>query len=86
MLTRIDVERMPFYRLGMERGMEQGMERGMALGRGEGEIALLMRLLGYKFGALPSGIRQRIETARAEELALWEQRVLSAKTLDEVFL
>nr|VFJ62893.1 MAG: Predicted transposase YdaD [Candidatus Kentron sp. DK] len=81
MLTQVEVERMPFYKL----GMEQGIEQGMALGRGEGEVALLTRLLGYKFGALPAKLRRRMEGARPEEVALWEQRVLSAQTLDEVF-
>jgi len=73
MLTRIDAERMPYYQLGMERGIEKG------------EAALLMRLLGYKFGTLPPAQKQRIENAGSEELALWEQRILSAKMLDEVF-
>ncbi|MBT8420553.1 MAG: hypothetical protein KJO08_06790, partial [Gammaproteobacteria bacterium] len=71
---------------GLQRGLEQGLEQGLELGRGEGEAALLTRLLGYKFGTLPEAQKQRIENARSEELALWEQRVLNAKTLDEVFL
>nr|VFJ86390.1 MAG: hypothetical protein BECKH772A_GA0070896_1000143 [Candidatus Kentron sp. H]VFJ88263.1 MAG: hypothetical protein BECKH772B_GA0070898_1000135 [Candidatus Kentron sp. H]VFJ95485.1 MAG: hypothetical protein BECKH772C_GA0070978_1000243 [Candidatus Kentron sp. H] len=82
MLTRIDVERMPFYQLGMEKGMAQGME----LGHGKGEAAFLTRLLDYKFGALAPEIRRRVENARPEELAAWGQKVLSATTLDEVFL
>ncbi|NNJ84699.1 MAG: hypothetical protein HKP13_07180 [Gammaproteobacteria bacterium] len=61
------------------------MEKGLKLGKNKGEAALLTRLLGYKFGALPSAIRQRMENATSEELALWEQRVLNAKNLDEVF-
>ncbi|VFM98011.1 MAG: hypothetical protein BECKG1743D_GA0114223_105365 [Candidatus Kentron sp. G] len=81
MLTQIDVERMPYYQLGMERGIERGME----LGRDEGETALFIRLLGYKFGGLPPVLEQRIRDAESEELALWEQRMLSAGTLDEVF-
>nr|VFJ67208.1 MAG: hypothetical protein BECKDK2373C_GA0170839_11622 [Candidatus Kentron sp. DK] len=85
MLTQIDVERLPAYRRVMEKGMERGMERGIQLGQGKGEVALLTRLLGYKFGALPSELRRRMEGARPEEVALWEQRVLSAQTLDEVF-
>nr|VFJ90351.1 MAG: hypothetical protein BECKLFY1418B_GA0070995_101941 [Candidatus Kentron sp. LFY]VFJ97764.1 MAG: hypothetical protein BECKLFY1418A_GA0070994_107311 [Candidatus Kentron sp. LFY] len=93
MLTQIDVERIPTYRLGMEKGMERGMEtgmergmeRGMALGLGKGEAALLTRQLGYKFGALPQVLVDRIANAGSEELTLWGQRILSAKTLDEVF-
>nr|VFJ76283.1 MAG: Predicted transposase YdaD [Candidatus Kentron sp. FW] len=93
MLTRIDLERMPFYESimarGMERGMEKGIERGMEKGieRGmeKGAAALLIRQLGYKFGPLPPVLKERIENARSEELALWERRVLSAKSLNEVF-
>nr|VFJ53042.1 MAG: hypothetical protein BECKDK2373B_GA0170837_104028 [Candidatus Kentron sp. DK]VFJ62052.1 MAG: hypothetical protein BECKDK2373B_GA0170837_11069 [Candidatus Kentron sp. DK] len=61
------------------------MERGIQLGQGKGEAALLTRLLGYKFGPLPSELKARMENALPEEMALWEQRVLNAKTLDEVF-
>nr|VFK49890.1 MAG: Predicted transposase YdaD [Candidatus Kentron sp. TC] len=97
MLTQVDLERMPFYESimeqGMERGMEKGMEKGMEMGlekgvevgREKGEAALLMRLLGYKFGALPPILARRVENACSEELALWERRILNAKTLDEVF-
>nr|VFK25340.1 MAG: conserved hypothetical protein (putative transposase or invertase) [Candidatus Kentron sp. LFY] len=36
MLTQVDIERMPFYRLGKEQGIEQGIERGMEQGKMEG--------------------------------------------------
>nr|VFJ93835.1 MAG: protein of unknown function (DUF4351) [Candidatus Kentron sp. H]VFJ94541.1 MAG: protein of unknown function (DUF4351) [Candidatus Kentron sp. H]VFK01092.1 MAG: protein of unknown function (DUF4351) [Candidatus Kentron sp. H] len=90
MLTQVDVERMPFYRLGMEQGIEQGIERGIEqgkkLGRGEGEAVFLMRLLRHKFGALSPELERRIGKAQPEELASWGEKVLSAKTLEEVFL
>ncbi|VFM95491.1 MAG: protein of unknown function (DUF4351) [Candidatus Kentron sp. G] len=81
MLTQIDIERLPAYR----RVMEKGMERGMVLGLEKGEAMFLMRQLGHKFGPLPPALEQRIENAGSQELALWGERVLSAKTLDEVF-
>nr|VFJ67229.1 MAG: hypothetical protein BECKDK2373C_GA0170839_11627 [Candidatus Kentron sp. DK] len=49
------------------------MERGIQLGQGKGEVALLTRQLGYKFGPLPSELKARMENARPEEMALWEQ-------------
>ena len=89
--------RIPSYRIGMEKGMErgrlEGMERGMERGRLEGmekgmekgEAMFLVRQLGHKFGALPPTVEQRIGRARSEELAMWGKRVLSAKSLDEIF-
>nr|VFJ63409.1 MAG: protein of unknown function (DUF4351) [Candidatus Kentron sp. DK] len=77
MLTQVEVERMPFYRL--------GMQQGMALGRGEGEAALLLRQLRRKFGPLPPEREQRIRDACPQTLALWGDRVLEAHTLKEVF-
>nr|VFJ53114.1 MAG: protein of unknown function (DUF4351) [Candidatus Kentron sp. FW] len=77
MLTQIDMTRIPAYELGMEKGRQEGMERG--------QITLLTRLLSYKFGTLSPMVTQRIDNARPEELAMWGERVLSAKKLDEVF-
>ena len=101
MLTQIDIERLPAYRRvmekgmekgmergierGMKRGMERGMERGMTLGLEKGEAMFFLRLVGHKFGPLPPALEQRVEKAGSQELALWGERVLSAKTLDEVF-
>ena len=85
MLTRVDLERMPFYEAIMERGMERGMEKGMELGRGEGQATLLMRLLCRRFGSLPPEMERKIHQAPPETLALWGDRVLDARTLDEVF-
>nr|VFK54828.1 MAG: protein of unknown function (DUF4351) [Candidatus Kentron sp. TUN] len=62
------------YRLRMEKGMEKG------------EAAFFTRLLNHKFGTLPSTVQQPIDNARPEELALWGERILDGKNLDEVFL
>nr|VFJ47788.1 MAG: hypothetical protein BECKDK2373C_GA0170839_101928 [Candidatus Kentron sp. DK] len=85
MLTQVDIERIPAYQLGMERGMERGIEEGIELGQGKGEALFFLRLLGHKFGPVPAVLEERIGNARHEELALWGQRVLNAKTFDEVF-
>nr|VFJ73171.1 MAG: hypothetical protein BECKFW1821C_GA0114237_10469 [Candidatus Kentron sp. FW] len=73
MLTQIDMTRIPSYRLGMEKGMEKG------------EIAFFTRLLNRKFGTLPPLVAQRIDNAHSGELAMWGERILTAKNLDEVF-
>ena len=86
MLTQVDLERMPFYEAIMERGVRQGMERGMERGREEGEAVLLLRQLNRKFGPLPPEMERKIRSAEPQALMLWGDRVLDARTLDEVFL
>ncbi|HEY3569149.1 MAG TPA: Rpn family recombination-promoting nuclease/putative transposase [Thermoanaerobaculia bacterium] len=51
----------------------------------EGEVKMLLRLLERKFGSLREDIRQRVNTADAEQLLDWGERVLSARSLNEVF-
>jgi hypothetical protein len=53
--------------------------------RAEGAARTLVRLLTRRFGAVPDGVRDRIDTASLEQLDLWSDRVLDAETLDEVF-
>ena len=45
----------------------------------------LLRLLERKFHSLPESARQRIAAADAETLLVWGERVLDAKSLDEVW-
>jgi hypothetical protein len=54
-------------------------------GRNEGREEVLLRLLKKKFGALPKGTRKRITEAEPELLLEWIDRVLSAKSVAEVF-
>lgn len=56
---------------------QEGIEKGEAL--------LLQRQLVRRFGDLPSDILSRIAAASSEQLELWGDRVLDAKTLAEVF-
>ena len=52
----------------------------------EGETAVLLRLMGRKYG--PEALaahRARVEQADAETLLEWAERVLLADTIDEVF-
>ena len=45
---------------------------------------MLLRLLQRKFGTLPEGMRERIETADEESLLEWSERVLTASRLEDV--
>jgi hypothetical protein len=63
---------------------EQGLEEGRAEGRAEGERRLLLRQLRARFGELPAAVVERIEAAGTADLERWGERLLGARTLDEV--
>jgi hypothetical protein len=58
---------------------------GHTEGRREGEAEVLLRQLRVRFGVLPEDVTARLNTADAETLLRWSERVLSASTLDAVF-
>ena len=64
----------------------KGLEEGLEEGQHKGQAAVLTRLLTLKFGGLPDTVRQRLDQASLSELDTWAERVLSADTLDEIFL
>ena len=66
---------------GLERGMEQGLERGIKQGKGQ----LLTRLLGQRFGPLPTSIQARIGQATEHQLEQWSLRIFDAQSLVEIF-
>jgi Putative transposase, YhgA-like/Domain of unknown function (DUF4351) len=60
-----------------EQLIHQGLEKG--------QRAMLLRLLGRRFGAVPEPIAARVSTATLPELERWSDRVLEAASLDDVF-
>jgi hypothetical protein len=50
----------------------------------EGEARVLLRQLAIRFGTLPPEIRQKIESADAETLLQWSERIFEAESLDDV--
>ncbi len=72
-------------RAAMERGKIEGKIEGELKGKVEGESAALQRLLARRFGALPSETLSRIAGASREEIEAWLDRVLDARSLEEVF-
>ena len=46
--------------------------------------ALILRLIKRRFGDVPDQYEQRIHTADAKTLRLWEERILDANTLQEM--
>ena len=70
---------------GLEQGMKQGMKQGVKKGIRQGEAQMLLRQLSPRFGNLPQSACQHVESADADTLLRWSERVLTAATLDEVF-
>lgn len=56
-----------------------------AEGREDGRKAVLLRQLRKRFGALPVDVEARVSAADIEALDLWAERILSARTLDDMF-
>ncbi len=53
----------------------------------QGERKVLLRLLRRRFGAeVDSDVERRVLTARAEQVEVWTERLLSAPTLAELLL
>ena len=79
---------------GMQQGMQQGIEKGMATGIAKGiEKGIrqglaqgLQRQLIRRFGPLSPEVIRQLERATPEQLETWTDRVLDARTLDEVFI
>jgi len=65
--------------------LQEGKQKGEQEGRRKGEVAMLLRQLERRFGALPDSARDRIATADSVALEEWGLRVLDARSLDDVF-
>jgi hypothetical protein len=70
---------------GIEEGVQKGLQKGIQKGRQEGEAAVLLRQLERKFGRVDSKTRKRVQSADAERLLDWSERVLTADRLEDVF-
>jgi len=51
----------------------------------KGEATIVARLLEKRFGALPEWVAEKLGSAKEAELLTWADRVLSARTLNDVF-
>ena len=54
-------------------------------GLAQGERNVIARMLTWKFGPLPGDVVEKLQNAGESDLLEWEQRLLKANTLDEVF-
>lgn len=65
--------------------IDEGKALGLLEGRTQGRASLLSRQLTRRFGPLPAEVTARIDEAGTETLEAWGERLLNARTLDEVF-
>lgn len=65
--------------------MQKGHAEGRKVGRAEGQVALLVKLLTHKFGDLPAEYRARLDAATTDLLEHYAERLLVVSTLAAVF-
>ncbi|MDX8394424.1 MAG: DUF4351 domain-containing protein [Mariprofundales bacterium] len=69
------------------KGRREGVEQGIQTGIQKGITSLFLRMLRLKFGtAVKNSIIQNVEQADAAELEIWSERILSANSLEDVFI
>ncbi len=73
-----------FIEEGRQEGKQEGRKEGLEQGVQRGEARVLTALVRLRFGELPAAIQKRIESADADTLLIWSERVLTAPTLGDV--
>ena len=70
-----------------EQWKQEGRLEGRMEGRTEGRNAILSRQLAKRFGQdiFNISLQERLRNATQEQLDRWAERILDAKTLEEVF-
>lgn len=66
-------------------GQQQGKAEGKAEGEAKGKAEIVLNLLALKFRKLSNTTKKRVQSASVQELDRYAERILTAKTLDEVF-
>ncbi len=73
MLGLNELKQTRVYQEALEQGLEQGRQEGRQAGRQEGELAVVMRQLTRRVGAIEPEIRshlQQLSSTQLEQLAL----------------
>jgi hypothetical protein len=63
---------------------DEAREEGRLEGRAEGLRATLRKLMKLKFGEVAEAVKDRIDTAPADDLERWVERILVATTAEDV--
>jgi hypothetical protein len=72
-----------FARRYVAQGKAEGLVEGRAEGRTEGRVELTLKLLTWRFGALPDTVRTRVRGAQDAQLDAVAERMLTARTLED---
>ncbi len=75
----------PLFQKGCREGEQKGLRTGLEKGLQEGESKVLRRLIEKRFGSLPPWAEQKLEALPAPALDDLVERILDAKTIDELF-
>jgi len=70
---------------GIQKGIQKGRQEGIQKGRQEGLSGMLIRQFRLKFGELDVEVLDRIQSADTEQLMIWSERILKAKTVEDIF-
>ncbi len=70
---------------GRQEGRKEGRQEGRKEGRQEGEADLLLRQIRRLYGPLASAVEARVRGAKADQLLEWGERLVTSRSLDEVF-
>jgi hypothetical protein len=83
----IEIGQQQGIEIGQQQGIEIGQQQGIEIGRTEGQRETLIRLLERKFGSesLSAANRKRVAKAENGLLESWLDRVLVARSVNEVF-
>ena len=67
-----------------QEGLEKGLEKGLVQGMLSGRIRTVRKQLELRFGALDPAAVQRLESSDEAALERFAERVLTARTVEEV--
>ena len=70
---------------GLQEGQQKGRQEGLQEGLEKGQRSLLAKQLRLKFGALDADTERRLTEADLTQLQLWAERILTVKTLAQVW-
>ncbi len=65
--------------------LEEWAHAYKAEGKAEGEALALQKLLKKRFGGVPADVPAKISAASLEQIDAWLDRVLDARSLDDLF-
>jgi hypothetical protein len=67
----------PSQQLWLKQGMQQGMQQG--------ETKVVIKLLLKRFKFIPDEYLARINNATEDQVLQWAEKILEAKTLEDIF-